>query len=73
VPSTPGVDADAIGWMPFIQRLLDDVDITVGDDVVDRLQNMWDRVVWRTLHAYIDANGLDPSLKQCLQVASPGC
>src|ERR1700676_905612 len=37
VLSTPGVDADAVGWMPFIQRLLDDVDITVDDDVVDRL------------------------------------
>jgi hypothetical protein len=68
--STPGVDVEATGWMPFLQRLLDDVAITVDDHVVDQLQGIWDQVVWRALRAYIDANRLDPSLKRHLQSGS---
>ena len=68
--STPGVDAEASGWMPFLQRLLDDVAITVDDQAVDRLQSIWDQVVWRTLRAYMDANCLDPSLARHLRAGS---
>jgi hypothetical protein len=68
--STPGVDAEASGWMVFLQRMLDDVTITVDDHVVDSLQSMWNQVVWRTLRAYIDANHLDPSLTRHLRSKS---
>jgi hypothetical protein len=65
-----GVDVEASGWMSFLQRLLDDVAITVDDHVVDRLQDMWDQVVGQALRAYIDANQLDSSLKQRLRCGS---
>jgi len=62
---TPGVDPDAVGWTSFLQRILDDVAITVDDEAVDQLQPLWDLVLSRALRAYIDANGLDACLKQC--------
>jgi hypothetical protein len=66
--STPDVDVEAIGWVPFLQRILsDDVAITVADDALDRIENMWDHIVWRTLRAFIDANHLDPALKRHLR------
>ena len=64
--STPGVDVDPVGWMSFVQRMLDNVAITVDDDVLERLPPMWDLILSPALRAYIDANGLDASLKQCL-------
>jgi hypothetical protein len=65
--SATDVDVEAIGWMPFLQRILrDDVAITVDDEVVGKLESMWNQVVWRTVRAYIDANHLDPSMKRHL-------
>src|SRR5471030_1220132 len=56
---TPGVDLEAIGWIPFLQRiLLDDVALTVDEDVVDRLESMWDEVVWRTLGVFYRGESL---------------
>jgi hypothetical protein len=55
-----------VGWTSFLQRILDDVAITVDDEAVDQLQPFWDLVLSRALRAYIDANGLDACLKQWL-------
>jgi hypothetical protein len=67
VAATPGADLDATEWPSVLQRIMGDyVALTVADDALDRLQELWTPLCSGVLRTFAQVNEIDPTVAQHL-------
>jgi len=69
VAVTPGADLDATDWPQVLQRIMADyVSLTVADDTLDRLKDMWTPLCSGVLRTFAQVNDLDPVVTRHLMM-----
>jgi hypothetical protein len=59
----PDTDLGATGWPDLLQRIMGDyVSLTVDDDTLGRLEELWTPLCSGALRAFIDVNRIDPAV-----------
>ena len=67
----PDVDLQATDWPQLLQRIMRDyVSLTVDDATEAHLERLWTGLCAGALHAFVQVNGLDPVMRECLRPVS---
>src|SRR5262245_3824626 len=73
VDVTPGADLDATEWPRVLQRIMNEyVSLTVGDDTIGRLEELWTSLCSGALKTFVQVNEIDAPLTQYLLAAKNG-
>jgi hypothetical protein len=71
VATTPGGDLDATEWPQLLRRIMAEyVSLTVADEALDRLEELWTPLCSGALRTFISVNRIDPLLTTHLLTAS---
>lgn len=66
---TPGADLDATEWPQLMQRILEDyVALTVDDDTLERLEQLWTPLCSGAFRAFVQVNDIDPAVARQLDL-----
>jgi hypothetical protein len=69
VVETPGADLDATEWPQLMQRILSDyVALTVDDETLERLEQLWTPLCSGAFRAFVEVNEIDPAVAKHLDM-----
>jgi len=69
----PDANLDESGWPQLLQRIMGEyVALTVDQSTGAQLERLWTRLCGGALKAFVQVNGLDPVVRECLRSAPEG-